>query len=257
MRSNELEVITRYLSNKNTIFEDELECFIHNSLPGKTPVFYRHYLSDLYKLNVLYRYDKGILKTCGDKKDFDFSNVFDKEVKDNLEKINPPINIYIWQLYDLNRFMSLKMFKNIIFVETYSYALDVVKNRLLNLGKKVVLEKDYNTYVKYNTFENLYVLKNIGVDSPIIKNRFLRISDKQMSIISSPKIEKIIVDIIVDDFLDTILGDETYNILLELLKNYKINIGTVRRYAMKIHKWAGVKFAIESTGFNVKEGEFK
>ena len=33
-------------------------------------------------------------------------------------------------------------------------------------------------------------------------------------------------------------------------------MSTIKRYATKKHRWSGVKFAIETTGFNIEEGEF-
>ena len=67
----------------------------------------------------------------------------------------------------------------------------------------------------------------------------------------------IIVDIIVDEFFNTILSDEISNILIELLKKYQLNMSTIKRYATKRHNWKLVKDAIESLSFNIEEGEFQ
>ena len=211
----------------------------------------------MYKNNIIYRYDKDLFKPCGERKDFTFSNAIDDELKNKLENIEPPIDISIWQLSDLNRFMSLQSFVNIIFVETYYYAVDVVANLLMDCGKKVVIEDDYNMYVKYNRVDELYVIRKINEDSPINrKSPFRKIEDKQKTNIVSPKIEKVIVDIIVDDIFNTILSDETYSILCEIFKMYKVNMATIKRYAKKKHTLAGVISAIQSTGFNIETGEF-
>jgi hypothetical protein len=152
--------------------------------------------------------------------------------------------------------MSLQSFSNIIFVETYSYAADIIINLLLENNKKVVLESDYNTFMKYNSFEEIYVVRFINEDSPLFRKSVSNSDIVKKTNIVSPKIEKIMVDIIIDDFFDTILSDEVYNILVELLKNYQINMSTIKRYATKKHRWSGVKSAIETTGFNIEEGEF-
>ena len=257
MNNNELKQIKEHFNNYNVISDYDLMKFIFEELSKKINNFYHNYLTDLYKNNVLYRYDTELLKPSREKKNFLFSNAIDDELKNKLENINPTIDISIWQLSDLNRFMSLQSFVNIIFVETYYYAVDVVANILMDCGKKVVFEEDYEVLAKYNRTEVLYVIRRINEDSPIVRRNSSRKNvNNQKSNIVFPKIEKVIVDIIVDDIFNTILSDETFRILCELFKNYKINIATIKRYATKKHALAGVLFAIKSTGFNIETGEF-
>ena len=257
MRAIEFKQIKEHFNNYKVINESEFIKYFFECFPERSTKFYNNYLTDLYKNNVLYRYDTDLLKLSNEKNEFIFNNSIDDELKNKLESIEPVIDISIWRLSDLNRFMSLQPFVNIIFVETYYYATDVVANLLIDYGKKVVLENDYSTIIKYNRANEIYVIRKINEDSPINKNSLSRDSSKRKTMVVSPKIEKIIVDIIVDNLFDTILSDETYRILCEILKNYKINMATIKRYATKKHRWAGVKFAIESTGFNIEVGEFR
>ena len=257
MDKYELQKIKENFENVKIIYEYDLIKMFHKQYPNKEDKSYHYFLTDLYKNNILYRYDNNLLKPCGIKKVFLFSQLKDEKMKSRLESIEPPIYISFWQLSDLSRFMSLQSFVNIVFVETYYYATDVVANLLIDYGKKVVLENDYSTIIKYNRANEIYVIRKINEYSPINKNSLSRDSSKRKTMVVSPKIEKIIVDIIVDNLFDTILSDETYRILCEILKNYKINMATIKRYATKKHRWAGVKFAIESTGFNIEVGEFR
>jgi len=256
MKNIELQQIKEDFNNYKLIHDYEFMNYFFKKFPERQTVFYNHYLADLYRNNIIYRYDKDLLKPCKERKDFVFSNAIDDKLKNMLEDINPQIDISIWQLSDLNNFMSLQSFMNIIFVETYYYAVDVVANLLMDCGKKVVIDKDYNMFIKYNRVEELYVIRKINEDSPIKRKSPFRIIDSEKTNIVSPKIEKIIVDIIVDDIFNTILSDETTRILCELLKNFKVNMATIKRYATKKHKLAKVIFAIESTGFNIETGEF-
>ena len=103
----------------------------------------------------------------------------------------------------------------------------------------------------------VYFHTGINDETPIVRQELTIVGKEIMnSYIVPPKIEKIIVDIIVDDLFEVILGDETSKILRELLYNYKINMATIKRYATKRHNWPRVKYAIESIGFNIEEGEF-
>ncbi len=252
MGKDELQEIKEYLSNKRIIREPEFRDNISTIQPDLEKN-YRSLLSRFYKDDILYRYDTGVLKLCNGKKEFTFTLPLTEEIKNKLETIEPSVIISTWQLADLNMFMSLQSFDNIIFIETYSYAHEIVLDMLLDSGVKVVLEKDYSTYIKYNFHDNIYMIRKINDESPIVRQS---ISNKEKTHIVAPKIEKIIVDIIVDRLFDVILADETSNILRELLSNYKINIATIKRYATKRHNWPKVKFAIESIGFNLDEGEF-
>lgn len=256
MKKEELKEIINYLTKKDIISEIELKYELLKKDPN-IEKNYRFLLSSLYRNNIIYRYDTGLLKPCKDKKDFMFTMPLDKNIKNSLESIEPSIFISTWQLVDLNKYMSLQSFYNIVFIETYSYAIDIVLNKLLEIGVKAVFEKDYTTYIRYNNFEKLYVIRKINDESPIIRQGVSNAGRQNMySYVVPPKIEKIIVDIIVDDLFDVLLADETSKILRDLLSNYKINMATIKRYATKRHNWAGVKFAIESIGFNIEEGEF-
>lgn len=254
MNKNEMIEMKDYMSINNTISEKDFKNYYFKKYPDNSEKNYRYYISDLYKNNIIYKYDNEVFKSCDNKKEFLFEDAIENSLKEELEKISPSIYISVWQLSDLSKYMSLQTFNNIIFIETYTYAKEIVLNKLLEYGKKAVLDEDYIAFAKYNNGE-IYVVRSINEDSPIVKQRFLS-KNEDISYVVQPKIEKIIVDIIIDDTFDVILSDETYNILLELLKDYKINMATIKRYANKKHRLKKVINTIESTGFNIENGEF-
>ena len=258
MKIAEINEIKEHFSKMNIIAESELKEYIVEKYPEKSEKLYHYYLTDLYKGKIFYRYDVGKLKQCKDRVQFNFSCLNDSDIKKALESISPSVFISYWQLNDLNKFMSLQAFSNIKFIETYSYTTDIVVDKLLNISKKVVLEKDYNTFIKYNSCDEIFVVRVINDESPIIRQGYsiAGVKNNESSYIVQPKIEKIIVDVIIDDFFNTVLSDEIYNILVALFKKYQINMSTIKRYATKRHNWKLVKDTIESTGFNIEEGEF-
>lgn len=81
----------------------------------------------------------GKLKQCKDRVQFSFSYLTDKNIRKVLECINLSIVIAYWQLNDLNKFMSLQSFSNIRFIETYSYATEIVVDNFLSINKKANL----------------------------------------------------------------------------------------------------------------------
>ena len=126
-----IKEIKSYFVNRKTIKEIEIKDFFFNKYPNKSEESYRRFLMDLYRNNIFYRYDNETFKSCDGKKTFSFVQIIDYDLKVKFETINPPILISYWQLSDLTSFMSLQSFSNIIFVETYSYAADIIINLLL------------------------------------------------------------------------------------------------------------------------------
>lgn len=191
--------------------------------PNRTEKYYYYYLLDFYKRNVLYKYDVNKLKASKDRLKFNFELNIDFALKECLVRINPPIIISIWNLYDLSNFMSLQLFSNIIIVETNGYAKEIVMNCLMDMGKIAVYEEDYFTMIKYQRNKEIYVVRTINEDSPIVRRNVIRMCRNiKPSIITVPKIEKILVDILVEDFYNTLLGDEISSIYFNILKNIKL-----------------------------------
>lgn len=139
MKIVEIKEIVEHFSKTNIIVESDFKKYIIEKYPEKSEKLYRYYLSDLYKNKIFYRYEVGKLKQCKDRVRFRFSYLTDKNIRKVLECINLSIVIAYWQLNDLNKFMSLQSFSNIRFIETYSYATEIVVNNLLSVNKKANL----------------------------------------------------------------------------------------------------------------------
>ena len=79
----------------------------------------------------------------------------------------------------------------------------------------------------------------------------------ESTFITSPKIEKLIVDLLLDEIYKILFSSEIDRIIYQLLKSYQINITTVLRYARKKHSTQKILDYFEYIGFDVESGEFK
>ncbi len=258
MKKYEMDKIMRYFDHYETIKEDELKKLLLQLYPDRNPKYYYYHLLDFYRNNLLFKYNTGVLKPVNDRGLFVFNLPLKSEVVEQLKNIQPAINISVWSLGDLTQYMSLQMFENIIFVETFSYAKEALLNSLLDSGLNAIYEEDYDTFSKYSKKGEVYIIKRINEDSPIMKPRFQSLgqTDRKPSFITVPKIEKIVVDLVIDEFFETLLGDEIGSIIRHILKRYQVNFSSVLRYANKKHKLDYFLEYVDSLGFDINRGEF-
>ena len=90
---------------------------------------------------------------------------------ESLKKINPEIIVSIWSLSEITKFMSLQIFDNINFIETYAYSKEIVLNTLMDQKLNAIYEEDYLSISKYMKGDELYVIRTINEDSPINRPR--------------------------------------------------------------------------------------
>lgn len=254
MKKEVLEFINEYVKDKTIIPEEEFKHFLSRLLPESDNYYFQ--LMELYAKNVLYKYNTGLLKPCNGRVEYEFSPIFEEGIKEKIAAIDPPIVVSGWAMSEVSKYMSLQLFGNFYFVETYYYAREAVLNTLLENGYTAVYEEDYLLRSKYFRSDNIYIIRTINEDSPIVRPG-RKASPISRTFITAPKIEKIIVDMIIDPFFDTIIGDERINILKVLLDKYQVNMATISRYAKKRYRLDKVMPYIEETGFNIEKGEFE
>lgn len=114
---------------------------------------------------------------------------------------------------------------------------------------------------KYSKMDQLFIIRTLNEDCPIIRRSFfvkghLNMYEKP-TLVTAPKIEKIIVDFLVDNIYQLLFSDEINNVIYQLLKNYQINIGTVLRYAKNRHSKEKLLKYFNGIGFDVESGEFR
>ena len=238
--------------NDIVINEEELRNGFFKMYPKKNENNYYYYLMRLYKINVLYKYNKNKLKLAGNRKKFTIPMELDNALSEVLLKITPGITIAIWNTTLFSSFMSLQLMHNIITIEVPYYAKDIVLNKLLECNLLACLDKDYETMLRYRGNRDLYIVRSMNQDYPIVSAH----PKDNKSVITVPKIEKLLVDLIIDDIYNDIFSSELEDILRSILSSYQINLSTMLRYAKKRYSDSMVLETLASIGFDIESGEF-
>lgn len=261
MKKHEMQMISDYIYDKVIIDENDLKRFFFELFPDRSERYFNYYMLDLYRHNILYKYGIKKWKPCKYRKVFDFELDIESRIKYEMETMSPGITISIWNTGALSYLTSLQMFNNITIVETYSYAKEYVLNFLLEKDKFAFYEEDYSVMAKYSNKAQLYIVRSLNEECPIVRRSFSiagKVNRYDMpTFVTVPKIEKIIVDLLVDDFYEMLFSDEINSIIYQLLKNYQINMSTVLRYAKNRHSKERVLKYMEYIGFDVESGEFR
>lgn len=258
MKNYEMQMISDYIYDREIIDENEFKSFFFESFPERSQRYFNYYMLDLYRHNILYKYGPNKWKPCKYRKVFNFELDIEERIKHKLETISPGITISIWNTAALSHLTSLQMFNNITIVETYSYAKEYVLNFLLEQGKFAFYEEDYSVMSKYSQKAQLYVVRTLFEECPIVRKSFstARRNDKP-TFLTVPKIEKLLVDFLVDGIYKMLFSAEIDRIFFQLLKGYQINITTVLRYAKKRHSELKILDYLDYIGFDVESGEFR
>ena len=262
MKNYEMEMIKDYIYERDVLDEEEFKRFFFEMFPNRSERYFNYYLMDFYRNNILYKYETKKLKPCRHRKVFNLELDIEAKLKYSLENISPRILISIWNTSSFSHFTSLQMFSNITIVETYSYAKEYVLNLLLEQGQFACYEEDYSIMSKYSRKAQLYVVRTLFEECPIVRKSLSLTGrttsrDDKSTFLTVPKIEKLLVDFLVDEIYKILFSAEIDRIFYQLLKGYQINITTVLRYAKKRHFEQKILDYFDYIGFDVESGEFR
>lgn len=212
----------------NRIFtNDELFEFYRLSEPDLKSTTFRWRVYLLKKAGILYAPKRGFL-SLERKKDFvpEISQ-FAVEIYELVRAKFPYSNLCVWETIWLSKYMIHQPLSNKIIMEVDKEAAPAVFAFLQESYRDVFLNpgrEEMEKYILVN--QNSIIVKNMTSTSPV----------QEIQNIVIPKIEKIIVDIFVeDDFFITYQGFELINIYNELFISYNINQSTLKQYAHKRH----------------------
>lgn len=261
MKKYEIQMISEHIYDKVVIDENEFKRLFFELFPDRSEKYFNYYMLDLYKNNILYKYGTKRWKPCKDRKVFNFELDIESSIMYKMSAISPSITISIWNSMVLSHLTSLQMFNKVTIVETYSYAREYVLNFLLEQGVFALYEEDYSVMVKYSNKGEMYIVKTLNEECPIVRKRYYNVRRVNLydtpTIVTIPKIEKIIVDLLVDDIYKMLFSDEVNNIIFQLLNKYQINISTVLRYAKNRHFKEKILSYLDYINFDVESGEFR
>ncbi len=225
---------------------DDLYNFYKNYEPDLKKTTFRWRVYALKKVGAINTLKKGVYVTKSKK---DFEPVIDKKLISLFAKVRkqfPYTKMCIWETSWLNNFVVHQVFSSNVILEVEKDAAKTVFAYLQESHRDVYLNPGKFEVENYIiTGQNNIIIKNLTMTSPLTKREDLIV----------PTIEKIMVDIFMDNELFvTYQGAELQNIYQELFKTFKINQSTLRQYANKRHvRDRFISFLKEET--EIDEGE--
>ena len=216
--------IVRYFDNKDVLSKKDLMELLKKDFPTWSDNTINAYLSNLKKQGIINNISRGIYTTG---KIQLFNPQIDNQLKkiaNRIHKTYPFVNYCIWNSSWLNDLMRHQPFKNFIIVEVEKVAAEQVFNELNNHYQNTFINPDEILFERYiSALDNVIIVKNLYSEAPILKANDLSI----------PTIEKILIDILIDDILFAAQQGEINFIFKSAYGKYDINESKLKRYAAR------------------------
>ena len=120
--------------------------------------------------------------------------------------------------------MRHQPFKNFTIIEIEKVAAEQVFNELNSQFQHIFINPDDVIFERYiSALDNVIIIKNLYSEAPILKQNELSI----------PTLEKILVDILIDDTLFAAQQSEINFIYKSAFNKYDINESKLKRYATR------------------------
>lgn len=224
--------IIKYFDNIDVLSKENLTDLLKNDFPTWSDNTINAYLYKLKKNGVIDNISRGIY-TIG--KTQLFTPIIDKQLKKIASKIQkdfPFVNYCIWNSSWLNDLMRHQPFKNVTIVEIEKVAAEQVFNELNSYFQNIFINPDEIFFERYiSALEHVIIVKSLHSEAPILKQNELTI----------PTLEKILVDIVIDDTLFAAQQGELNFIYKTAFNKYDINESKMKRYAARRNREAEVE----------------
>lgn len=217
--------IMTYAENRESFRFADLLSYL-NSMINISKVTLSWYLREMVKDNILFKLGRGIYTSRRHQ-----ATCYTPRLRDKVIKIGkliagafPFISISVFDgqvLADLQHHISSN---NLIYIEVEREAMESVFHWLKGKGYKAYLNpnKDF-------VYDNIDISKEAVIVKPLISESPLT----EIRGISTPRIEKILVDLMCDDDMDYLHGSEWHYILDHVMNTYSVNRSTLLRYASR------------------------
>lgn len=217
--------IMTYAENRESFRFADLLSYL-NGMINISKVTLSWYLREMVKDNILFKLGRGIYTSRRHQ-----ATCYTPRLRDKVIKIGkliagafPFISISVFDgqvLADLQHHISSN---NLIYIEVEREAMESVFHWLKGKGYKAYLNpnKDF-------VYDNIDISKGAVIVKPLISESPLT----EIRGISTPRIEKILVDLMCDDDMDYLHGSEWHYILNHVMNTYSVNRSTLLRYASR------------------------
>ncbi|WP_300565471.1 DUF6577 family protein [Flavobacterium sp.] len=213
-----------YFKDNKVLSRDQLICELRKDFPSWSSNTINTYLYKLKKKDIINNITRGVYtleneRVFGPKTDSRL-----KKIATKIHKNYPFINYCVWNTSWLNDFMLHQPFKQFTVIEVEKSAVEQVFVNLSYDFKNVYLNPDSLFFERYiSTMEDAIIIKNLHSESPTMK----------LNNIVVPMLEKILVDMLIDEDLFSAQQGELDYIFKSAYKKYTINESKMKRYASR------------------------
>lgn len=217
--------ILTYVENRESFQFADLYSYL-NSIINISKVTLSWYLRDMVKENILFKLGRGIYTSRQQQTMCYTPRLRDKAIK--IGKLIAPAFPFIkTSIFDgqvLADFQHHISSNNLIYIEVEREAMESVFHWLKGEGYSVYLNpnKDF-------VYDNIDISKDALIVKPLISESPLT----EVRGIYTPRLEKILVDILCDDDMDYLHGSEWHYIFDHVINTYSVNRSTLLRYASR------------------------
>lgn len=197
------------------------------------------YLRELVNAGTLHRLGRGLYTNKEISETEFIPHLRDKVIKVGKEiaKNFPLVNYSVFDGQVLSDFQQHHSTNNITYIEVERDAAEAIFHFFKQLNHKVYLNPDKDfVYDNIDLAKPGIILKHLVSESPLTECRGLK----------TPRLEKILVDILCDDDMDYLHGVEWSYIFRNALSRYAVNRTTMLRYASRRNVREAIQAAIDT-----------
>jgi hypothetical protein len=265
MRKSEILKLKSRYTEGSVLTSSELKSFIDKELLFNRPENRRFAIFDLTRQNVLYQLNTDLYKISS-RKYFRFEQP--SEIGDIITEFAhqyPQLEVCAWETSSLNKLLEMQLLKNTIYVEVEKGFESLIAEYFGTSAH------DFNLLIKPDSSQRdsfwnnrpIIVIKTLIYKAPTNKKRF---SDRvgfnlhyqgSDSSLSTPKIEKVIVDLFADPLFQSIDDSQRILLIKNILRDYVVNFKTLLSYARNRNKKEYLLDYFENEiMFDLSTGEF-
>lgn len=234
--------IMMYAENREFFLFADLLSYL-NSMINISKVTLSWYLREMVKDNILFKLGRGIYTTRRQ-----HTTGYSPRLRNKAIKIGkliagafPFVKTSVFDGQVLADFQHHISSNNLIYLEAEREVIESVFHRLKGEGYTAYLNPDKDfVYDNIDITKDAVIVKPMVSESPLIEIRGVQ----------TPRIEKILVDILCDDDLDYLHGSEWYHIFNHVMNTYSVNRSALLRYASRRNAKDKIQKALENLNDN-------
>lgn len=231
----------RYGLSGNEFTKGDVEALVRESGQSYSDGYVSLLLHKMLSDNVIVRSSRGRYRFAQKQKNI-FRTHPDEELKSICEALGkqfPFVDFCVWNTKDLAPFMHHIPNVQMTLVGCSRDSVESVANRISDIVDSIVLpspDKYALDYIAQNR-ESVIILPLVS-QAPI----------QSVEGIPTPRLEKILVDILCDEPFDYLRGSESFSIYETAVSDYEINLQMLKRYAGRRNKQDEVNAILKELG---------